>query len=290
MIPFVIEHQLKADLPQTGSLSSLPEIEVPPALVFETCMRRMRIRPWGEAVHAPPYGQLMAGPEAYSFLLEILSGLRSPVFGETEIFSQFKIFWENAQKSSARHQFFAPWARRLIEDTKKIRSEFFRDGTTQTWGGVVRKSLRAFPEVWIVGNGQLALSVAAALKSQKLVFWARQEKEGLPGAHHRWGERPCAGETPRAVVICAPLENSEVLALADLKPQHFQWVADLREAQDWTADFIDFHLNDIETASELNQKRALEIQIQAQDRIANLTAETWDLLWHRPLGWEDLCG
>ena len=173
MVPFVIEHHLKAKAPAVNVGAVPVVVDSPAALVFETCMRKISILPWGEApAHfggeelAEREGyELIAGPDAYIFLLEVLSGLQSPVFGETEVFSQFKNFWEVAQKDSVKASFFAPWAKFLFEDVKRIRSEFFRDSTTQTWGGVVRKTLRPFDQVWILGNGELAVSVAGSLKS-----------------------------------------------------------------------------------------------------------------------------
>lgn len=319
MIPFVVEHHLKASRKTPGVASLNNEltatfVDIPPQLVFETCMRRMIIHPWGEApvkvtgeapvkitgeapaisggeapATADDDAHQISGAAAYAFLLEVLTGIQSPVFGETEVFAQFKDFWLKAQGLS-HAQFFAPWAKSLIEDTKKIRSEFFRDGTTQTWGGVVRRSLRAFPEVWIIGNGELALSVAAALKEKETVFWARREKPGLPGRHHAWGSTPTAGAKPRALVICAPLTDTEVSALESLKGTAFEWIADLREVSSNRQAFVDFNLKDVEEQSEVYRVRTEQIREQAKTRILTLAEKSVDALWHRPMGWEDLCG
>lgn len=259
-------------------------------LVFETCLRTIRISPWGEQIQAREAHEVLAGPEAYAFLLEVLTGLKSPVFGETEVFAQFKNFWEKTQLENSSSSYFAPWARFLIEDVKKIRSEFFRDSTTLTWGGVVRKTLRPFESVWILGNGELGLSVAASLKNSDLVFWARREKPGLPGRHHDLSAPPTPESRSRALVICAPLSDQEVQKLADLKPASFQYMMDLREAQHRRLACVDFDLKDIDSLSELHRHRSQDIQVKAQSRILELTEKSWDSLWHRPFGWEELCG
>lgn len=261
------------------------------ALVFETCMRKVSLLPWGENLPERPGYELIAGPDAYVFLLEVLSGLKSPVFGETEVFSQFKTFWEDIQKKDpVKSAFFAPWAKFLFEDVKRIRSEFFRDSTTQTWGGVVRKSLRPFDQVWILGNGELAVSVAGSLKSSDVTYWARRVKAELNRPQVPLTELPPATDGRRALVVCAPLTNDEMGFLAALKGSRFDYIMDLREVQASRLSFVDFDLKDIDSLSEIHHHRQQDILQRAQSRISQLTEKTWDSLWHRPMGWEDLCG
>lgn len=294
MVPFVIEHHLKAKAPVVGADAAAVIIDSPAALVFETCMRKISIMPWGHATAetAPTREgfELIAGTDAYIFLLEVLSGLKSPVFGETEVFSQFKNFWEVAQKDSVKASFFAPWAKFLFEDVKRIRSEFFRDSTTQTWGGVVRKTLRPYDQVWILGNGELAVSVAGSLKSSDVIYWARREKTELNRPQIPLTELPSAIDGRRALVICAPLSNDEMMFLEALKGTRFDYIMDLREVQASRLHFIDFDLKDIDSLSEIHHHRQQDILKRAQSRITQLTEKTWDSLWHRPMGWEDLCG
>lgn len=298
MVPFVIEHHLKAKAPVVNAEATPVVVDSPTALVFETCMRKISIMPWGESPAlsrgeelAPREGyDLIAGPDAYIFLLEVLSGLQSPVFGETEVFSQFKNFWEVAQKDSVKASFFAPWAKFLFEDVKRIRSEFFRDSTTQTWGGVVRKTLRPFDQVWILGNGELAVSVAGSLKSSDVTYWARRMKAELNRPQVALSQQPPAINGRRALVVCAPLSNEEMMFLAELKGSRFDYVMDLREVQAQRLNFVDFDLKDIDSVSEIHHHRQQDILQRAQSRIVQLTEKTWDSLWHRPMGWEDLCG
>lgn len=289
MVPFIVEHHLKADALSPQVDRSSPSGA---ALVFETCLRKILIHPWGENL-APRAGvEIFSGPDAYVFLLEVLSGLKSPVFGETEVFSQFKVFWENSQTDVPQSSFFTPWAKCLFEDVKKLRSEFFRSSTTQTWGGVVRKSLRPYSQVWILGNGELAASVAASLKDTEVTFWARQHKVQLKRSHHPANEMPLPRPTGdlRALVVCAPLTELEMAQLQQHKPTNFDYVMDLRDAACARPAFVDFNLQDIQSISEINQYRQQEIIERATERIQALTEKTWDLLWHRPSGWEDLCG
>lgn len=261
------------------------------ALVFETCMRKITILPWGELPPEARAGhELIVGTDAYVFLLEVLSGLRSPVFGETEVFSQFKNFWESMQKDSVKSAFFAPWAKFLFEDVKRLRSEFFRDSTTQTWGGVVRKTLRPFDEVWLLGNGELAVSVAGSLKSSSVTYWARRMKSELERPQVMLTEDPGPMKGRRALVVCAPLTNEEMQFLGPMKGSRFDYIMDLREVQASRLEFVDFDLKDIDSLSEIHHHRQQDILQRAQARIVQLTEKTWDSLWHRPMGWEDLCG
>lgn len=291
MVPFVIEHHLKAKS-QTLAQGDAPQVVAAPAtaLVFETCMRKIIILPWGEKAKSQEGHDLITGADAYIFLLEVLSGLKSPVFGETEVFSQFKTFWEKAQADHVQAAFFAPWAKFLSEDVKKLRSEFFRDSTTQTWGGVVRKTLRPFDSVWLLGNGELAVSVAGSLKTSNVVYWARTHKAELSRQQVLLTETPPAHDDSRALVICAPLTNAEMQRYASMKGSEFDYVMDLREAQAERLSFVDFDLKDIDSLSEIHHHRQHDILARAQSRIRELAEKTWDSLWHRPLGWEDLCG
>lgn len=287
MIPFILEHQLKAKRLLNETAPHDPE-----ALVFETCMRKIEIRPWG-AQQGANQKPGMEGAKAYQFLLEVLTGLESPVFGETEVFSQFKDFWERQQKGNMQAHYFAPWAKSIIEDTKKLRSEFFREGTAATWGGVVRKQLRPFPEVLIVGNGQLAVSVATAIKGSEVSFWARTKKPELNGKHIQWGTPAPAANGPRALVVAAPLSDEEMCELLRQKGHLFDWVADLREIKEErpaSLAAVDLDLQSIEAESEMHKKRVADIRHRAQKRIIELANKSYDSLWHRPFGWEDLCG
>lgn len=318
MVPFVIEHHCKASkksAPVTQQAFALPPEVVPSAeeaivaetanlvsppqpglgetlnaLVFETCMRKISIHPWGDPPAAKEAHELIDGPQAYQFLLEVLAGLKSPVFGETEVFSQFKTFWEKAQKENETAAYFAPWVRHLIEDVKTLRSELFRDSTTLTWGGAVRKMLRPYPQAWLVGNGELALSVAASLKSSEITYWARRDKTELPGKYHPLSAEPLRQVVPRALVICAPLSDLEMQRFSAMKGEFFTYVMDLRESGRERLPFVDFDLRDLEQLSTDNHHRSQDIQAIAQRRVLELTEKTWDCAWHRPFGWEELCG
>lgn len=98
------------------------------------------------------------GNEAYSYLLEIICGLKSKLIGEYEIVGQFK----NSYKEYVNGNFDSGLLQileKLFKDAKDIRSNYLIGLSQKTYASIARKKIvgkfRA-DHVVILGSGQLA--------------------------------------------------------------------------------------------------------------------------------------
>lgn len=123
-----------------------------------------------------------AGADAYRFLLEVASGLRSAVPGETNVFGQVRRAWEAYRRAAgpADSAPLGPLVARLIADTRAIRHEHLQNIGGASYGPLVRRLLRAADgdRVLIVGAGELARSLLPFFRAHRVGIWNRH----LPGA------------------------------------------------------------------------------------------------------------
>lgn len=97
------------------------------------------------------------GYSAFQLLLEITSGIRSKLFGETEVFRQFKETFHNENlPKTAFGEYLQKLRDELIEDTRKIRSQYLIGLGDQSYGGLARRFLENSRKITLLGTGQLA--------------------------------------------------------------------------------------------------------------------------------------
>ncbi|EQA46254.1 hypothetical protein LEP1GSC050_0375 [Leptospira broomii serovar Hurstbridge str. 5399] len=124
-----------------------------------------RIHP--EFLDLPDTWEVKSGYEAYGLLLEIISGLRSKLFGETEVLAQFRQRFQELP-ASAFGEYIARLRDNLIEDCRSLRSGYLQNLGEQSYGGLAQKylasSARPVSEVALLGTGQLAEKMLPWLK------------------------------------------------------------------------------------------------------------------------------
>ena len=259
MLPLRLLH-----LPKGSPLPAPPARTGPgPSLEFSTCQRQIWIDLQG-ALGTPSH----EGEGAYAFLLEVICGLHSRVFGETEVLGQFKTFIQS-------HPELAPWSGWLLEDAKSIRSRWLRDVGAQSYGSVVRRWCSGRQSVTIIGTGQFATKLAPWLPQASLI--RSRNLEQLPQAD--------------AYVIAAPLDDRELTRLkAELQTPAQKsplWI-DLRGERGAFNSEANHTLDDLycEIERDSRQRQSLLPAIRAE--IERLACSRLDRSWHRPQGWEDL--
>ncbi|EQA35955.1 hypothetical protein LEP1GSC047_0545 [Leptospira inadai serovar Lyme str. 10] len=143
---------------------------VPDSFQWKTCMRTVwvtdsRIHP--ESLDLPDTWEVKTGYEAYGLLLEIISGLRSKLFGETEVLAQFRQRFQELP-SSAFGEYIARLRDNLIEDCRSLRSGYLQNLGEQSYGGLAQKYLASsagpVSKVALLGTGQLAEKMLPWLK------------------------------------------------------------------------------------------------------------------------------
>ncbi len=125
-----------------------------------------------------------SGPDAYRLLLEITTGLRSAVPGETNVFGQFKDAWaaSRSRRQPAQVARLAPLMHRLINDTKTIRTEYLHGIGGASYGSLVRRLVTPRPEdrILFVGAGNLAQSMLPFFKLFDVGLWNRSAIDRPP--------------------------------------------------------------------------------------------------------------
>jgi hypothetical protein len=159
---------------------------------MHTCLRQIRIRmtttgavpawrPHLQREDRPAVPELRSGIDAYRFLLEVTTGLRSAVPGETNVFGQFKKAWLNFRHTgqAAEVARLAPVMHRLINDTKAIRQEHLEGIGGSSYASLVRKLIAPNPgdRILFVGAGALARSMLPLFSSHRLGIWNHRNIE-----------------------------------------------------------------------------------------------------------------
>lgn len=178
--PWVAHWPLSPGVPASATPTAMG------AFVLRTCLRELALT--GDpavaaqlAQHAPP--EFCAGPAAYQLLLEVTTGLRSAIPGETNVFGQFRHAWAayrgSAERSSVAR--LAPLVTRLVRDTRAVRHAHLGNLGGASYGSLLRRLLApaADERVLIVGAGELARSLLPYLRSGTLGVWNRRRPDPL---------------------------------------------------------------------------------------------------------------
>lgn len=152
-------------------------------VLLDTCLRQLA---FGLGEHpvltADAGGELSTGPAAYRLLLEVASGLRSAVPGETNVFGQFRRAAEQAATLlAADHwQRLQPLVQAVQADTRALRREHLQGVAGSSYGSLVRALLA--PErdarVLFIGTGNLTRSMLPLFRAFDVGVW--NHRHGAP--------------------------------------------------------------------------------------------------------------
>ncbi|PJZ70753.1 glutamyl-tRNA reductase [Leptospira perolatii] len=193
------------------------------AFLWKTCMRTIwvtdsRLHP--EFISVSSSWEVRTGFEAYRLLLEIVSGLRSKLFGETEVLAQFKERFKNGElPSSAFGEYLAKLRDNLIEDSRELRSGYLQNLGEQSYGGLAHKYLSEFlpksHSVSMIGTGQLA---------EKMLPWLRKSDRTVN----------LVGRNPNRLLSLSNAHPCKAVLLSDWQPAQEAWViAAPIDLEDW---------------------------------------------------------
>jgi glutamyl-tRNA reductase len=144
------------------------------ALLLDTCLRQLHI---DVAPIDKDHGaaEVRSGVDAYGFVLEVTTGLRSAVPGETNVFGQFKSAWQQFRREGPATDVarLAPIVHRLINDTKAIRNRHLQGIGGSSYGSLVRRLIAPSPgdRILFVGAGNLARSMWPLFRNFELALW-----------------------------------------------------------------------------------------------------------------------
>jgi len=187
-------------------------------LWLDTCMRQLALglapRPVGLRA-AGSGASLLAGADAYRFALEVTTGLRSAVPGETNVFGQFKKAWLacEAVGPAAEIARLRPFVTALLQDTKAVRRGCLHGCGGHSYGSLVRRLLAPAPDdrVLFVGTGDLARSMLPLFARYRTAIWNRHRPSPVPrGTEHVFApdEQAAAAAWAELVVITTPPDET----------------------------------------------------------------------------------
>lgn len=266
----------------------------PSLLVWQTCRRQIFFLDGYEQLKNPlcDDDQLFSGPQAEAFLIEVLCGLKSSLLGETEVFGQFKSWWQALPECSWKKK-QSSQIQNIFNVVKHTRQEFLCGFGAQSYGSLLRKILPNSENLDIVGAGHLATEILPWLRGPRSVrIWCRDPQKVRNNFPKEEVLSLMSTEAlHNNLVIAAPLGPEELSrfliqrkfsgSLYDLRHNSEEWnyTAALRKR---------VTLNELTALSE-NHRRELEQRAEA----ARLFILSWQRqqetrIQVRPFGWEDL--
>lgn len=289
--------------PSSGAgLPALGELQAH-ALVLDTCLRQVVLTASADVARAASRlapAETRAGAAAYRLLLEIATGLRSAVPGETNVFGQFKRAWEAFAQAGdgAAVTSLAPAVAQLMRDTREIRREHLQHIGGASYGTLVRRLLRheAGDRILIVGAGELARAMLPFFRGDTLGVWSRRP----PGALFNAAARVFAPEqgavaaawADHVVMTTPPDERNDALWQGCLGASGAQTVIHLGRRRGapcrWPARVRAFDLDDVFDLQR-NQANIRSLQIErarlaCAERARRIAAEAGGHRAHRALG------
>lgn len=258
------------------------------APIWETCLRSIAFINGQQVRDLKANSDCFAQTQAYSFLLEIICGLHSPIVGETEVFGQFKNFTDEWLKSDPAR---TPLVQKAFSDAKGLRTQYLSNIGTQSYGSWLKRRVNA-KRVHIIGAGQLVQEVLPYLKKQaEVILHVRNPGKVDP----TWGQahslKDCAFDRG-ALIVAAPL-GAEAL-LQWLNGRNPEQLFDLRDSckQDplrLGSRTESLNLNDVFGEIEQTRTRLQPVIEQVKKEIQQRSEQLAAQAQVRPQGWDDLC-
>lgn len=272
--------------------------------VWSTCLRQVALvhRQQIDDSELPSLQQaeVFREEQAYQFLLEVVSGLQSPMVAETEVFGQFKNFFDQALAERGSDWVLRPVMERLLVDVKMIRQKHLEGLGGQSYGSLARKQLNDFQRVGVVGAGNLTREILPwfAKKDSGVRVYCRNPLKAGDLANEFPAVEVVDLTTPttfadEALILAAPVSSEwfsqwQVECLPQLKA-----VLDLRGecATDPLSSqkFLVTNLTEFFAQIEANRQSTEAAVAAAHLEINNVMAQIGKAVRNRPFGWDDLC-
>jgi glutamyl-tRNA reductase len=294
---WILEHLQVIHSPKGSPTPSSAYVGAPAFSVFETCMRKLHLRFSLERPVLQLGDSLHQGESAYQFLLEVICGLHSSVVGETEVFGQFKSFLKGQLETSDQMDQWSSLSQILLTDCKEVRDRNLKGLGGNSYGSLLRKHLKNFSHIEILGAGALVQDVLPWISKDNKFLTIRSRNshksqqrlqnfsEKLHFVH--WNEP--FSKNRKALIIAAPLSDDEVLELVQDAAREDLMVFDMRDLNAKKLPFSGLTLKELcshlESDSEkINQAKALSVVDIRKKSMARMNSTQ-----NRPYGWEDFC-
>ncbi len=301
------------------------EIEPQTSVKFETCLRKIHLSKYiptdfqdlnmlNSSTQKSSW-DLLEGEQAYSFLIEVLAGLHSPMVGETEVLGQFK---NQIQLQKEVANFFSPWLSWVFEDIKKVRTQFLQNTGTQTYGSWVRTLIPRERPLLILGAGQLCEKIFPYVQSiehpigivtrnkskvkELLLNFSLNYEDNISDfiMTKKRNENGILNQTivknhffEVDIIVAAPIANEKLQTWISSQNLSINNYLDLRAEHEPIKNLNQkgFVIG-LQEFFKLQEKQKINLQkrkIEAQQFIQQLARSRFEYCFHRPWGWDDVC-
>lgn len=277
-------------------------------LSLNTCLRNMCILKESDYIQhiykikASSF-EVYKGYEALNYAIHVLSGLESPVLGETEVLGQFR---DQVLPQLQNKPIFQEPVQFILKMVKNIRTKHFVGQGAQTYGGLVRKLLKSEDEVVFIGAGSFAESIYPWLKPHKDIFFSVRNSEKYSSnsifkdsvffdlnSDLESQKKALSKLNPHksvSLVICAPLSAAQIRE--HVGNQKIETVIDLRETSKSDPLFMTDPMTKVFILEEVFTEisKALENKSKIRDSVSKEIKDSINaqLTKHRPFGWDDI--
>lgn len=159
-------------------------------LGVDTCLRQVGIIADTTVAKSLPVDadtDILHGHDAYSFLLQTVTGLNSAIPGETNVLGQFRCAWKRWLKAAPTEQTeqLNPVMLQLFTDGKQVRQDYLENTGGASYGSLVRKTLQPETDAHIlfIGAGKLSLSMLPLFTAWQTALWNHRLHKGLREDH-----------------------------------------------------------------------------------------------------------
>ncbi len=291
MIQIVVANFSKTEKLQSG---------IEGALLFETCLRQMFILSedqFQNKKNAKVFksAKILRNLEAIEYLIKVISGLESPILGETEVLGQFK---KQVLPQLKEHNEFKPVVDFILSITKFVRTKHLKSLGSQTYGSMVRRVLKSEKNVLFIGSGVLATSILPWVYESKICMFSVRNVEKFKSSEisEKYQkvkafsvEEKLNYDFPLSVVVCAPISSKDLEK--HLENVNVETIVDLRENSEQDELKVPktkaYRLKEVFT--EISQKESQrEVILDNVNKDIKERIDT-NFVKHRPFGWDDLC-
>lgn len=268
------------------------------ALIFKTCLRELIILDEMDFLSLKAKGLDLKSYKVYksysglNYIIKVLSGLESPVLGETEVLGQFKS--QILEQLDLKPK-FKEVVQFIMSMVKLVRSKHLIGLGSKTYGSLVRRLVKNDRHILFVGAGILAESIFPWVKDQKQVMFSvrcpskYKNKDKFKGFHFNKTSESLDFDFDLSLVVCAPISSEKLLN--HIANARVKTIVDLREESEKDPIVLESaNVIDLKDAfAEMSQHKKIKDKIvQAVETDLNKNIES-KFVKHRPFGWDDLC-
>lgn len=249
------------------------------------------------------------GVAAYRYLLEIVSGLHSPLLGETEVLGQFKGFLQSiADPKDIAAKRMVRMGQILLQDAKLVRTRFLRGLGPRTYGSVIRKFLSEDDNVSFFGAGRLTADILPWLnpESRTITCYVRNiqgsrkrlQELGVDSSEIRlrdlssW-DAPIQNRDNGVLLIAANIDTTTLKALLENSSELPGKIIDLREESQSKPLHMEgttiIGLEEFFKRFAEADREADVVRTAASEFIRKRAQFRGEKIEHRPFGWDDIC-